>query len=615
MKLNEIADRLDCRLRGRRRHRDPARRRHRAGGAGRPHLHRAREVPVEARERRAPRRSSSPIRSPAGSSPTAATGAAADGAALSGVRAGGGLLTDAPAPPNGIDPRELDRARRHARCRTWRSGRSCRSAPARRSARGRSSIPTWSIGPGARDRRRLHHPLAGLHPRPRRDRQPRHRAGRRRLGSEGFGFARQPDGTPLEDPAARRHRHRGRRRDRREHDDRSARRRRDPHRRRHEDRQPGADRPRRHGRPARAVRGAGRHRRQLRDRRRRGAGRAGRAWRTTCGSARASSRRRRPGFPTRSTPASTSPVIRPSRTASGSSRRPSTVSCRRCRKRVADLEQRIAELEEKLAECLRRRRSASRRAALLARPVAAPAPRPAAAAPIRPPTPQFLSRFDFRMSAAALGYRRRALLVGHALGRRLRFRRLRPRPADVSRRLSGAARQRSSGRSTQPEQLLPRRVGLGAPRRDRSRVRASPRVAPSGRSPEARLGRHERRARTRTCGGSIWRRDARRAGRLRSGDRSGRTSTTPGWATANWFYGGRCRHGSASTAARFGETTASTRRLPAADSRADPAGSGVRSRAAGALELFGGYERVVDADPLDRQTRQWAFVGFRLTGR
>jgi hypothetical protein len=33
---------------------------------------------------------------------------------------------------------------------------------------------------------------------------------------------------------------------------------------------------------------------------------------------------------------------------------------------------------------------------------------------------------------------------------------------------------------------------------------------------------------------------------------------------------------------------------------------------AGALDLFGGYEHVVDAYPLDRQTRQWAFAGFRL---
>lgn len=33
---------------------------------------------------------------------------------------------------------------------------------------------------------------------------------------------------------------------------------------------------------------------------------------------------------------------------------------------------------------------------------------------------------------------------------------------------------------------------------------------------------------------------------------------------------------------------------------------------AAALELFAGYERVVDADPLDRQPRRWAFGGFRV---
>lgn len=35
----------------------------------------------------------------------------------------------------------------------------------------------------------------------------------------------------------------------------------------------------------------------------------------------------------------------------------------------------------------------------------------------------------------------------------------------------------------------------------------------------------------------------------------------------------------------------------------------------GALELFGGAERMIDADPLDRTPRRWAFVGFRLNRR
>jgi hypothetical protein len=35
----------------------------------------------------------------------------------------------------------------------------------------------------------------------------------------------------------------------------------------------------------------------------------------------------------------------------------------------------------------------------------------------------------------------------------------------------------------------------------------------------------------------------------------------------------------------------------------------------GAMELFGGAERMVDADPLDRKPQRWAFVGFRLLGR
>ncbi len=40
---------------------------------------------------------------------------------------------------------------------------------------------------------------------------------------------------------------------------------------------------------------------------------------------------------------------------------------------------------------------------------------------------------------------------------------------------------------------------------------------------------------------------------------------------------------------------------------------GVRlAGARGAMELFGGYEQVIDADPLDRMTRHWAFAGLRL---
>jgi hypothetical protein len=36
--------------------------------------------------------------------------------------------------------------------------------------------------------------------------------------------------------------------------------------------------------------------------------------------------------------------------------------------------------------------------------------------------------------------------------------------------------------------------------------------------------------------------------------------------------------------------------------------------AGGAMELYGGYERIVDADPLERGTQRWGFAGFRLVG-
>jgi hypothetical protein len=37
----------------------------------------------------------------------------------------------------------------------------------------------------------------------------------------------------------------------------------------------------------------------------------------------------------------------------------------------------------------------------------------------------------------------------------------------------------------------------------------------------------------------------------------------------------------------------------------------IAGRSAG-LELFAGYERVVDADPIDRLPRRWAFAGLRV---
>jgi hypothetical protein len=41
--------------------------------------------------------------------------------------------------------------------------------------------------------------------------------------------------------------------------------------------------------------------------------------------------------------------------------------------------------------------------------------------------------------------------------------------------------------------------------------------------------------------------------------------------------------------------------------------AGIRLRGrGGAMDLFAGWERVIDADPLDRQARSWPFAGFRL---
>jgi len=44
---------------------------------------------------------------------------------------------------------------------------------------------------------------------------------------------------------------------------------------------------------------------------------------------------------------------------------------------------------------------------------------------------------------------------------------------------------------------------------------------------------------------------------------------------------------------------------------------GVRLHGGGgaAMDLFAGYERVIDADPLDRTAQRWAFAGFRVVGK
>jgi hypothetical protein len=44
--------------------------------------------------------------------------------------------------------------------------------------------------------------------------------------------------------------------------------------------------------------------------------------------------------------------------------------------------------------------------------------------------------------------------------------------------------------------------------------------------------------------------------------------------------------------------------------------AGVRVQGAvAAMDFFGGVQRMVDADPLDRTTRTWAYAGFRLVGK
>jgi hypothetical protein len=67
----------------------------------------------------------------------------------------------------------------------------------------------------------------------------------------------------------------------------------------------------------------------------------------------------------------------------------------------------------------------------------------------------------------------------------------------------------------------------------------------------------------------------------------------------------------------FGETYGTDRSV--ADRGRQQGGrveAGVRvSGSHGVIELFGGAEQVLDAYPLDRDPRRWAFAGFRLLNR
>ena len=97
-------------------------------------------------------------------------------------------------------------------------------------------------------------------------------------------------------------------------------------------------------------------------------------------------------------------------------------------------------------------------------------------------TPDFLTRYDFHLSAAALE-RRSAIFVGHAFRRRARHRRLRRRRASVLIDYEAVLGNQLSGLRSESGQLHPRDVGVGSRgRQDRSRRLLPPRVAAPQRS-------------------------------------------------------------------------------------------------------------------------------------
>ena len=213
--------------------------------------------------------------------------------------------------------------------------------------------------------------------------------------------------------------------------------------------------------------------------------------------------------------------------------------------------------------------------------------------------------------------RRTAVRLGHAFRRRPRRRRLCCRTSLDSRRLRGGARERVPRLRSESGQLHARGVVVGPGRRDRDRRRSPPRVAASGRSAEAVSDRVERARRPRHAP----RRDRRRHGRRRRSAAadwcSTRRSITSGRAISICSLRRPINAARRRVRARHGSDVhdrSDVVESGAADRRKSRSGAAPDGRA-GVLELFAGYERRIDADPLDFQPHNWALAGFRLLAR
>ena len=226
-------------------------------------------------------------------------------------------------------------------------------------------------------------------------------------------------------------------------------------------------------------------------------------------------------------------------------------------------------------------------------------------------------RFDCHMSAAWLAVRRPAVHLGHALGRRLRPGRLRPAAAcrswPTTRRCSGASSARSirtrattrsrrrrrvrSGKTEIVGVLHPR---LAAPRRSAEAARRSPRTrsAPrvmrrfGGDATIVDVRGDARKVIARAYVDYTWIGDLDVTVRQRLNPRV--------VACIGRGYGQTDQVDRIDRGPRPSGRRAGRRRRPAR-----------RARAA-RWSCSAACERVIDADPLDRQPGSWAFAGFRL---
>ena len=158
------------------------------------------------------------------------------------------------------------------------------------------------------------------------------------------------------------------------------------------------------------------------------------------------------------------------------------------------------------------------------------------------------------------------------------------------------------------------RTGLGE---NRDRRRLSSRVAAPQRPPEAVRDRLERRGRAAAASGRRQGLHLRHAGRGRAESSSTRMwiiagpLTSISWRVIRSIPASDCSSTSTASCLR------STDRSPTGVRRmGDSSKAGLRINGhGGALELFAGGERRLDADPLDRQTHSWGIAGFRLLSR